>query len=118
MGILHTHAFLVLQLDADDPVQTVENFFDFAFLIKEKRAMESVQDGEPKAIATDINKLNAYMGNQRQQMVLSLSMKDLRELKVWCSCVVNCKLHRQQFRSRVRCIVMMNCTQRTQRKNR
>lgn len=44
--------------------------------------MESVQDGEPKAIATDINKLNAYMGNQRQQMVLSLSMKDLRELRV------------------------------------
>lgn len=51
-------------------MQTIENFFDFAFLIKGKAAAESTIQGEydglPVAIATD------DFEGEKQQLVISL----------------------------------------------
>lgn len=57
-------------------MQTIENFFDFAFLIKDKAAAEdTIGDfGLPFAVAT-----NELATDQRQHVV-SLGMKDLEKV--------------------------------------
>ena len=66
-----------LLVDTQDKVQTVENFFDFAFLLQKKISAQSCEDAEyglPRALAA--SELEA----EKQQLVVSLGMKDLTEL--------------------------------------
>lgn len=62
-------------MDPLDKVQTVENFFDFAFLIQNKSAAEDVVNGFPKALAVE-NLTN----DVRKQLVLSLNMQELSKV--------------------------------------
>jgi hypothetical protein len=64
-------------LDPADAVQTVENFFDFAFLIKEKKVTQKIdENGMPISLLIADGLQNA----DRKQMVLSMGMKDLKKL--------------------------------------
>jgi hypothetical protein len=66
-------------VDPQDSVQSVENFFDFAFLIKDKRVMHKVEnDSSIAAVSIDPEKVEDF--NARSQMVLSLNMTDLKLL--------------------------------------
>lgn len=93
---------LKILVDHNDPVQTVENFFDYSFLVKEKRVLERIEkDGLPKT--TNLQhvlqelKISTSNGGRRkgsdgkevveeqgckprQQLVLSMSMKEIKEL--------------------------------------
>lgn len=60
-----------------DPVQTIENFFDLSFMIKERAIhIDLDQNGFPLAVATNVDAHTV----EKNQMVLSINMKDLREL--------------------------------------
>lgn len=78
---------LPLLFDAEDQVQTVENFFDYAFLIKEKAVAQKVEketkggSGLPMIIAAPKEKLQEL---EVKQHVLSLNMKELKELAELC----------------------------------
>ncbi|CAE7473559.1 unnamed protein product [Symbiodinium microadriaticum] len=78
----HAIDMMDLLVDRQSVVQTIENFFDFAFLIKDKRAVEQVDraDGLPYVLASDPGRLNEQMGNERRQMVLSMSIPDVRAI--------------------------------------
>lgn len=66
-----------LLLDPVDAVQTVENFFDFGFLVKTKRvAMESVGG---RLLCTETNP-DAIVNHHSTQIILALDMKDLRSI--------------------------------------
>ena len=73
---------LQLLVNPKDNIQTVENFFDFSFLIKDKRVVESMDGkGLPQAMVCPPDTLAEGAESQRKQLVLSLSMKDLNEIK-------------------------------------
>lgn len=80
-----TGCFDVLKLlvDPSSPLQSVENLFDFAFLLKEKRVYveqgpaEDAQEGGVRGLAVDPKQLEKC---EKQQRVLALPMKDLRLL--------------------------------------
>jgi hypothetical protein len=64
-------------LDPADAVQTVENLFDFAFLIKEKKVTQKIdENGMPISLLIPDGLHNA----DRKQMVLTMGMKDLKKL--------------------------------------
>eukprot|EP00596_Hydrurales_sp_CCMP1899_P003858 CAMPEP_0119053118 /NCGR_PEP_ID=MMETSP1177-20130426/74208_1 /TAXON_ID=2985 /ORGANISM="Ochromonas sp, Strain CCMP1899" /LENGTH=453 /DNA_ID=CAMNT_0007032949 /DNA_START=102 /DNA_END=1463 /DNA_ORIENTATION=- len=64
-------------LDPLDAVQTVENLFDFAFLIKEKQVAQKIdENGMPISLLLPGELQNA----DRKQMVLTMNMKDLKKL--------------------------------------
>eukprot|EP01040_Poterioochromonas_malhamensis_P001507 gene1507-1596_t len=68
---------LELLVDPVDDVQTIENFFDFSFLIKEKAVIQALDKNDlPIAISTD-----AIDQQQRKQMVLTITTKDLKQLR-------------------------------------
>ena len=69
-------SFLV---DPEDQVQTIENFFDYAFLIKEKATMEAIDKitGIPTINPAAKEKLEE---KESKQLVLSLNMKELQQL--------------------------------------
>eukprot|EP01036_Dinobryon_divergens_P034055 gene34055-44003_t len=68
---------LELMVYPTDPVQTIENFFDLSFMVKERDILIEVDDtGLPLAVASDRNKVSV----EKKQMVLSINMKELREL--------------------------------------
>lgn len=69
---------LGLLIDSEDPVQTVENFFDFGFLVKTKRVAMQMVDGKPLCTETDPE---AIAQHRSSQVILSLDMRDLRDLK-------------------------------------
>ncbi|RYG67131.1 hypothetical protein EON64_08150, partial [archaeon] len=75
--------FDVLQLLVDpvSPLQSVENLFDFAFLLKEKRVVvaqdRGAEEGGVHGVAVDPTQLE---GREKQQRVLAVPMKDLRLL--------------------------------------
>lgn len=72
---------LQLLINPQDNVQTIENFFDFSFLIKDKRVMESLdENGIPYAYKTNPHALTKSEDTNRKQMILSLNMKDLTEI--------------------------------------
>jgi hypothetical protein len=72
---------LTLLVDPKDPIQTVENFFDFAFLIKDKCANVKLDSsGLPCVAATHFRDSNALSAGIKRQMILSLNMKELNEL--------------------------------------
>lgn len=78
-------------VDPIDPVQTVENLFDFSFLIKEKKVLVSVND-ENVPYATYARQ-ETKAGSK--QMVLTLKMKDLKQLCAQLqSDGTQCELHR------------------------
>jgi hypothetical protein len=64
-------------LDPLDAVQTVENLFDFAFLIKEKQVAQRIdENGMPKSLLLP----GELQNTDRKQMVLTMNMKDLKKL--------------------------------------
>ena len=67
---------LKLLVDTKDKVQTIENFFDFAFLLQRKRVAESkISDDQlPRALFC------TNLDTDKQQLVLSLDMKQLGEV--------------------------------------
>ncbi len=73
-------AFAIMDVlyDRSDIVQTMENFFDFAFLIKDGAVVTSYDKNNsiPSSIYADKDKLPA----QRKQHVLTLSVKEMREI--------------------------------------
>lgn len=77
-GVSDKFELLDILFDAKDCVQTVENFFDFAFWIKDGEVMESwdKKSSQPFAISADKNK----MPTERRQHVLALSLKDMKAL--------------------------------------
>lgn len=83
---------LTTLVDRKDPVQTIENFFDFSFLIKDKRAMARInKEGLPETILIDDD---AVGEKSRRQMVLSLSIADLRALSKLLPDDADTPLHR------------------------
>jgi hypothetical protein len=73
---------LTILVNPTDPVQTVENFFDYSFLIKDKRVVESLNaEGLPETLKaqTQMFDLGGPDG-ERKQLVVSLGMRDLRTL--------------------------------------
>jgi len=69
---------LKLLIDPVDSVQSVENLFDFSFLMKEKMVVvESGGGSAPLAVSTQPTVLDT---KEKKQMVLSINMKDLEEL--------------------------------------
>ncbi len=66
-------------VDPTDQVQTVENFFDFAFLIKDGQVATQYDksDKNPKAVSAILEKLQ---NSSRRQHVLTLNMKELHEV--------------------------------------
>lgn len=67
-----------LLVDPDDMVQTVENFFDFSYLVKEKRILfdRDRDTGIPMAIANEPDQ----QASTKNQMVLTMNMKDMKVL--------------------------------------
>jgi hypothetical protein len=66
-------------VDPSDPVQTIENFFDFGFLIKEKKVvMDLTADGNPTGVFSDPDKLGE---KPSRQVVLTLNMGDLTDIR-------------------------------------
>ena len=63
-----------LLVDTQDKVQTIENFFDFAFLLQKKHAAQTnigYADELPRALAVQ------NLTTEKQQLVLSLDMRSL-----------------------------------------
>jgi len=89
-------SMLKMLVDEKDHVQTVENFFDFAFLIKDKKVefCEDVETKQPKA--KHQHNINSDSSNREsQQLVLSLNMKDVKRLAAALAREGNeCPLHR------------------------
>eukprot|EP01039_Chlorochromonas_danica_P007121 gene7121-7874_t len=70
---------LGLLLHPTNPVQSVENLFDFAFALKEKRVVAGLDKGSGLPVAAIPHNLDVLDKESKKQMVLSISMKDLRE---------------------------------------
>ena len=87
---------LSLLVDPKDHVQTVENFFDYAFLIKTKHSeFVRPEDGQGYAPGVHTQGPENFVGRENRQLVLSLSMKDV---KAMAACLEGqgreCPLHR------------------------
>lgn len=71
---------LQLLVDPSDDIQTVENFFDFSFLIKEKKVTVVIDD------ATQLPQVISIPEGKNEdipiQTVLSMNMKDIKELRM------------------------------------
>ena len=82
-----TYNLLSVLVNRDDNVQTVENLFDFAFAIKDKRVMMSYQDDPnfaakmPSAIHQELGTKAIAENVRKRQMVLSVNMGELNELR-------------------------------------
>jgi hypothetical protein len=68
-----------LLVDPSDSVQTIENFFDYSFLLKDKKVAEGIVEGDdlPKVVIADPNTLDAA---DKKQMILAINMADLGHL--------------------------------------
>ncbi len=67
-------------VDPQDCVQTVENFFDFAFLVKDKRVVQKYDNKKhtTQILVVEPETMEDDSGLSRKQMVLSLHMSDLK----------------------------------------
>ena len=66
-------------VDPTDPVQTVENFFDFAFLVKDQRIMQNESNGLVQVMTVEAgNSTEEWANKSRKQMVLSMGMPDVK----------------------------------------
>jgi len=88
---IHECDLLSLLVDSRDPVQSVENFFDYAFLIKDKKVAIEPTDGSsaaPQTCSVDIDDVGVGDGEEeedssavvKKQHVLSLGIKDLKRI--------------------------------------
>lgn len=68
---------LSLLVHPEFPIQTIENFFDFSFIIKQKQAAMDVRGGLPRAVLAEGEKLEKL---DKKQMILSMPMPKVREL--------------------------------------
>jgi hypothetical protein len=86
---------LTMLVDERDHVQTVENFFDFSFLVKDKK-VEFTEDADIKQPkARHSHNMGHSVSREAQQLVLSLNMKDVKRLAAALSEQGNeCPLHR------------------------
>mmetsp|Transcript_3084 Transcript_3084/g.4803 ORF Transcript_3084/g.4803 Transcript_3084/m.4803 type:complete len:560 (-) Transcript_3084:129-1808(-) len=66
-------------VDPTNPVQTVENFFDYSHLHLRKRVAHIVDDSTGSIICKYFQTESALEGREKRQMVVSLKMKDLRD---------------------------------------
>jgi hypothetical protein len=85
--VQEAHAFDLLSLlvDSKDAVQSVENFFDYAFLIKDKKvSVEPTEHCSQVPITTSLDDGAAdeegALVLEKQQHVLTLGIKDLRRV--------------------------------------
>lgn len=76
--------FLNVLVDLEDNVQTVENLFDFSFLIKDKKLMLT-QD--PVSQLPQGLVINGENDEAPMQTVLTVNMKDLNELRQTMKCL-------------------------------
>ena len=78
-------------------MQTIENFFDYAFLVKNKRVVEEMgkSDGLPYGLPADPGKVVEKYGQGSSQLILSLGIKELRELAQLLPDTGECPLHRE-----------------------
>lgn len=86
---------LKMLVDEKNHVQTVENFFDFAFLIKDKKVQvhEDSESKQPRVRHFENNR--TISTGEARQVVLSLNMKDVKRLAAALSKQGNvCPLHR------------------------
>lgn len=91
----HINMFKFL-VDERDHVQTIENFFDFAFLVKNKvtEFVEDSTDKQPKLKHQTPEEM-ASENRDSQQLVISLNMKDVKRLAQLLKKDGNvCPLHR------------------------
>lgn len=76
---------LDLLVDIDDPVQTVENFFDFSFLVKNKQVIVSddkASNSSKKELQLTMEQHPDKIANEdKKQMVLRIDMKDLLKIQ-------------------------------------
>mmetsp|Transcript_39969 Transcript_39969/g.40763 ORF Transcript_39969/g.40763 Transcript_39969/m.40763 type:complete len:158 (+) Transcript_39969:136-609(+) len=90
-------------VDHEDRVQTIENFFDLSFLIKDKHVINTINsDGMPMTLPVNnereesiLEKERGIISGSKKQMVLSLSMQQLAELSEFMSGSPPCPLHRE-----------------------
>ena len=85
-------------IDRSNPVQTIENFFDYAFLVKSKRVAEKVVGDRADIVGTLIgrDKLSEInTSDQSSQLILSLGIKELKELASLLELQGTCLLHRE-----------------------
>lgn len=67
---------LRLLVDPSDPVQTIENFFDYSFLLKQKKVAEDIDTvtGLPRVVLADPTSLEKEGGSSNHQMVRRSSL--------------------------------------------
>lgn len=85
---------LTALVDPNDNVQTIENFFDYSFLIKDKRVVETLDEEGIPVTMTVAESEEKGAEDGKKQMVLSLSMNDLKELAKLLPTGYVCPLHR------------------------
>jgi len=73
---------LQLLIDPRDPVQTIENFFDYSFLLKQKKVEEDIDSvtGLPSVVLVNDATTLEEGECRNNQMVLSINMADLARL--------------------------------------
>jgi hypothetical protein len=87
---------LKVLVDERDPVQTVENFFDLAFLIKDNKVSITEDTDSNQPMAQHFQYLDKAMPKEPRQLVLSLNMKDLKRLASALKTQGNeCPIHRE-----------------------
>ncbi len=99
-------------MDKSNPVQTIENFFDYAFLVKSKRVVEEVGklDGLPYGLPADPGKVVEKYGQGSSQLILSLGIKELREVADLLPNNGACPLHREDELYEAETAAMQVCT--------
>ena len=65
-------------VDPFDPVQTIENFFDFAFLVKDCRIVQRQRDGVVDVKTVNPEDFTPVWQADRKQMILSMNMPDVK----------------------------------------
>eukprot|EP00616_Rhizochromulina_sp_CCMP1243_P018737 CAMPEP_0118980178 /NCGR_PEP_ID=MMETSP1173-20130426/27715_1 /TAXON_ID=1034831 /ORGANISM="Rhizochromulina marina cf, Strain CCMP1243" /LENGTH=322 /DNA_ID=CAMNT_0006930503 /DNA_START=1 /DNA_END=969 /DNA_ORIENTATION=+ len=89
--------FFQYLVDPQSFTQTVENIFDFSFLVKKGSASLAVQDGVP-VISSVSEAANGNVDEDKpsRQLVISLSPGDLRELREVFECAGDGVAHRDE----------------------
>ena len=74
-------SMLDLLIDIEDPVQTIENFFDFSFLVKNKKvAISEDKANNNELMVQYIEDECVVQNDDKKQMVMRIDMKDLLQM--------------------------------------